>query len=63
MHDTRTRTLDDTYYGELTIRTSAERRAVEVSGEQVPTVVIQRSQDAELNRFVPIRSCNPDRES
>jgi hypothetical protein len=51
---TGTRTVDDAYYDELKIRTNAERGVVEVSGEQVPTVVIQRSSDAELNKFVPI---------
>ncbi|MGC7098152.1 hypothetical protein ACPZ19_26060 [Amycolatopsis lurida] len=54
MHLTGTRAVDDAYYGELTIHTSAERDQVEVSGKRVPTVVIRRSPDAEPNKFVPI---------
>jgi hypothetical protein len=54
------RTVDDEYYHELKIRTDAERGVVEVSGEQVPTVVIQRSSDAELNKFVPIGTRQAD---
>jgi hypothetical protein len=57
---TGTRTVDDAYYDELRIRTNAERGVVEVSGEQVPTVVIQRSSDAELNKFVPIGTRKAD---
>jgi hypothetical protein len=55
-----TRTVDDAYYDELKIRTNAERGVVEVSGEQVPTVVIQRSADAEPNKFVPIGTRKAD---
>lgn len=55
---TGTRTVDDAYHGELRIRTDAERGVVEVSGEQVPTVVIERSADAELTEFVPIGTRN-----
>lgn len=54
MHLTCTRTLDDAYYDELKIRTCDESGVVEVSGEQVPTVTIQRSPDAALNQYVPI---------
>ena len=57
---TGTRTVDDAYHGELKIRTDAERGVVEVSGEQVPTAVIERSPDAELNEFVPIGTRNAD---
>ncbi|MFF0146025.1 hypothetical protein ATK36_0519 [Amycolatopsis sulphurea] len=60
MHFTSTRTVDDGYYGELKIRTNAERGVVEVSGKQVPTVVLQRCSDAELNKFVPIGTRNTD---
>ncbi|CAM4102766.1 hypothetical protein KIPE111705_40410 [Kibdelosporangium persicum] len=60
MHFTSTRTVDDAYYDELTIRTNAEQGVVEVSGKQVPTVVLRRSPDAELNKFVPIGSRNAD---
>jgi hypothetical protein len=60
MHFTGTRTIDDGHYGELTIHTSTERGVVEVSGNQVPTVVLQRSSDAELNKFVPIGTRNAD---
>ncbi|MBP2328061.1 hypothetical protein JOF56_008446 [Kibdelosporangium banguiense] len=49
-----TRVVDDARYGVVTIGVNAERGAVEVSGTQVPTVAIQRSADAELNKFVPI---------
>lgn len=55
-----TRTVDDEYYDALTIRTSNERGMVEVSGKQVPTVVIQRSPAAELNEYVPIGTRNAD---
>ncbi|OLF07057.1 hypothetical protein [Actinophytocola xanthii] len=51
---TGSRTVDDAYYGELAIRTDAARGVVEVSGERVPAVVIQRAADAELTAFVPI---------
>jgi hypothetical protein len=54
MHLASTRIIDDAYYGELKICLSAERGVVEVSGEQIPTVIIERSSDAELNKFVPI---------
>jgi hypothetical protein len=54
------RTVDDVYYDELKIRTNAEHGVVEVSGEQVPTVVIQRSSDAELNKYVPIGTRKAD---
>jgi hypothetical protein len=57
---TGTRTVDDAYYDELKISTDAERGVVEVSGEQVPTVVIQRSPDAEPNMFVPIGTRKAD---
>jgi hypothetical protein len=57
---TGSRTVDDAHYGELKIRTDAERGVVEVSGEQVPTVVIERSQDAELTEFVPIGTRKAD---
>ncbi|WP_435582286.1 hypothetical protein [Amycolatopsis thermoflava] len=56
----RTRNVDDPYYGELTIRTDSERGVVEVSGEQVPPVVIQRSPDAEVTRLVPIGTRKAD---
>lgn len=47
-------TVNDDYYGALTILTDAERGTVEVAGEQVPTVVIQRSPRVEPNASVPI---------
>ncbi|MET0136458.1 MAG: hypothetical protein ABW215_22965 [Kibdelosporangium sp.] len=57
---TGTRTVDDAYFDELMIRTNAERGVVEISGKQVPTVVVQRSSDAELNKFVPIGTRKAD---
>lgn len=56
MRLTRTRTVDDAFYDELTIHTSDESGVIEVSGEHVPTVTIKRSPDAALNKFVPIGS-------
>ncbi|MGC7102608.1 hypothetical protein ACPZ19_48755 [Amycolatopsis lurida] len=51
-------TVNDVHYGVLTIDVSAERGVVEVSGEQVPTVVIRRSPDAEASKYIPIGTRN-----
>lgn len=53
---TATRTEDDPFYDELTICTSDPDGRVEVSGGKIPTVIITRSPDAAVNRFVPIGS-------
>ncbi|ATY13021.1 hypothetical protein CU254_23175 [Amycolatopsis sp. AA4] len=53
------RVVDDAFYDELTIHTDDARGLVEVSGAHVPTVVIARSPDAPINRFVPIGSREP----
>jgi hypothetical protein len=49
------RVVEDAFYGDLDIRTEGGDR-VEVSGEQVPTVAIDRSAGTEPDRFTPIGS-------
>lgn len=56
---TATRVVDDAFYDELKIRTNDAEGRVEVSGAQVPTVVITRSVGAEINLFVPIGTREP----
>lgn len=59
MRLTRTRVVDDAFFGELEIRTDDHTGSIEITGPEVPAVAIRRSSGAEVDRFVPVGSRRP----